>query len=143
MKQLLKLTFASLCIVFLAIECKQNSGGSVIQKTDTTLCVGIYKNLLDSTIRFGEMHRVVKDSFDYVNIDSATRRKKLFRDTTYIIVISTEIKDSAMSKLWKLPVLDSLGHKNYIPLYYIYDKKYVRDGWGNADSAIAELKKVN
>jgi len=140
-----KYLLAAFAIVLLGVHCKQDRNVSVQSgRSDTTLVVGIYKNLLDSSqpIQFGEMRRIVKDDYQWSDKDSTTRVRKWVRDSFYLIILQTPIADSSMVKKWNMPMFDSLGRRNRIPLYYIYDKKWVRDGWGNADSAIAQLKRV-
>lgn len=144
MKQLALCVLASVMIIFLAVRCKNNSGNVTLgnNKSDTTLCVGIYKNLLDSTVRFGEMRRITNMVTAYMDVDSTTKKKQTVHDTSFLIIIPTPVRDSEMVKQYGIPMFDSLHRRNTVPLFYIYNKKFVRNGWENADSAIAELQRT-
>lgn len=130
-----------LLIGFSIIGCNNRKSRDIVPrltKADTTLCVGLYK--ADSVnIRFDQMRRVV---FDIKKVDPKDSMRLVWaKDTLYLIVKQTPV-DSALSLEYKIPMKDSLGKPTIAPVEYVYNKRYVRDGWGNADSAAAELKRI-
>ena len=135
-------------ILMALIACNNSPSNNKPDKPqrDTVPVIGVYVSALSANdtareIKYGQMKRVVADSFMYFDVDTITRKRKWGKDTGYIITYYLPI-DSAISKKNKnIPILDSLGKKILYPFDVHTDKKFVRSGWENVDSAASQLKR--
>ena len=109
--------------------------------SDTGTALGVFLDGFDHIPKYGEMRRVSKNIFGYKDVDSTTKKKMWYKDTLYLIIHLRPV-DSVLSAKYKIPILDSTGKQNTIPLSYEYSKEMVKSGWENLDSSIAQLKRL-
>lgn len=104
----------------------KNESAYVLKPADTTRVIKAFISSPRREIMFDMVFRVTKDSFDYIDADSLTKKKKFFRDTTYYVFrVDSTKKDSA-------------GHLAKTGLYWPALKGTVYPG-ENLDSAFAIL----
>lgn len=144
MKNLLYYLLMALMLVMVFTKCGGNDNDSRISKKDTTLMLGVYK-ADTANIVFGSMRRLVFDTLLPTAKDSM--KNEWVRDTQYLIVTRIRVDTAKIEKVWqemgiKKSVRDSFGDPNRVPVEFTYEKKYVRDGWYNLDSAVQQLKRV-
>lgn len=135
MKQFL--FFSAIAITF--FMCNNHSGESrpAAVRSDTTNVVAYYKDFYDGEVKLGLIRRVVKDSFVYVYTDtSQNNKRKWSRDTLYIQTVYVPV-DSASSRIYKIPIRDSVTKMpNYIYYPVVTAKRFVRSGWDHVDSTM-------
>jgi hypothetical protein len=116
------------------------------QKSDTSFCLGYYLSDKDSVSIFpAEMTRITNSALLPSRKDSMVN--EWVRDTFYVIIqqdlVTKEIAEQYLREQGvKIEMTDSLGKPRYVPRKHGYNKRFVRNGWTDVDSAIAQLKRI-
>jgi len=144
MKSITKLSILTV-IVATFIACNNSSSNNQPAKLhrDTTNVIALYL-AADSTheVRQGPMKRVIADSFMYFDVDTITKKKIWIKDTGYLINYYLPIDSAISKKNNNVPIFDSVGKRILYPFVVYTDKRFVRSGWENVDSAVSELKRL-
>lgn len=147
MKQFLFFLLMGLIMVIVFTRCQQktsNYPGNRLQKIDTTLLYGAYK--FDSVpLRFGYVQKVRYDILAPSTKDSMRNEWK--KDSFYLIIKMMAVNDSISNDYFKqrgvrITPKDSItGEQNYVPYNFPVDKRLVKTGYLNLDSAVAQLER--
>lgn len=132
----------TLISIIIFTRCHNEGGVKKTPKLDSEKVIGLYRDAGASpdtpVVRFGPMVRYVQDVFTWVGTDSITQKKKWIRDSAYKItyyITLDSLTAKRNNKVWK----DSTGKSNVMEWPIMVDKKWVRSGWENYDSAVHEL----
>lgn len=138
-----KIVIATAMLMVL-ISCNSNKDTGYKKPTrDTMPSLIVYKSAVDTNINYGVFPRIVTDSLMYVYADTIkNNERKWDKDTAYYITYYLPI-DSVTAASQKLKMYDSTGKRILYRTNPIRtEKMFVRSGWENVDSAVAQLKRL-
>lgn len=130
-----------LIISYSLISCNNSSGSSKAMPDNSSGKPFYVIALVDTgtrgkaELRLDFVYRVIKDSLKYISVDESTQKRKLLKDTSYYVLFTAPILDSAGKKIQTISGGDSLK-TNYI---LIPSHRILIDG-GRIDSAMAKYK---
>jgi len=138
MKQLF--VIISILISLISVKCQNeaNSAPKVVRRdTMNTVAAHMTYGLKGMTV--GNVKRITADSMRWVGTDSTTMKRKWDKITYYEVIVSVRV-DSALSRQFRVPIIDSLGNPNVINLRINAEDKYVVWPIYDLDSAYKHLK---
>lgn len=136
-----KFTLTLLLPIFLLSCENEASVAPKVQTRDTTATLAAYMGYQAKAVHWGIAYRVTADSLAWVEKDSTSQVKKWTKVVYYLVSVPVRV-DSAFASTFNVPLLDSAGKPRNEQLTLVLDKKFVRDGVTDLDSAVAELRKL-
>lgn len=128
--------FASCILVLALTSCGNSANGSQAKiKSDTSIQLGMYLNYGLRNVLWGPVKEIVThDSVVYANGKDTIRK-----DVTWYYVECIIPVDSSVSKVFRVPLLDSAGRQYNISRVFPSEEKYVRVRVDNFETAMSYL----